>query len=175
MLSVGSKLAYGTFGPGEVTGHVVREHQGVPTTFAVMFFPHGAMTVQVPIESEAVAARTRPIIDATEARRVLRRPAKVASLARAYEDREKVCRELLSVSEPASWSAVIWAYVSFVERGGVLAVSDREMVNDAIGQLSCEAGYALGRPAGKVAEELWKHMDVTPRKRGRPRKADAGK
>lgn len=174
MLNIGSKLAYGSFGPGEVIDHVERAHQGIPTTFAVMLFPHGGMTVQVPLGNEDILARTRPIINASEARRVLKRPAKIAVLARAYEDREKVCKDLLEVSEPASWSAAIWAYVSFVEKGGVLAVSDREMVNDAIGQLSCEAGYALGRPSGKVAEELWKHMDVTPRKRGRPKKAAAG-
>lgn len=175
MLDVGSKLAYGTFGPGEVTEHITRDHLGVPTTFAVMFFPHGQMTAQVPLGNEHILARTRPIISAAEARRALKRPSKVEVFSRAYEDREKICKRLLERSHPESWAAIVWAYVAFVEKGGVLAVSDREFVNNAIGQLSCEAGYALGRPAGKVAEDLWKNLDVTPRKRGRPKKAAPAK
>ncbi|WP_217924832.1 hypothetical protein [Miltoncostaea oceani] len=174
MLEIGSHVSYSTFGPGEVVDHRVRLHDGKETTFAVVVFPHKHLEVQLPIGLAGVADRLRPIVGAREARRLLKKPAAPALvLSSVYEEREKAAHRLLRENNPAAWADVLWSYVTYFGNGGLLAVSDRELVSDSIGRLSCEAGYALNEAPEVISAELWKPFEATPKKRPRNRKGAA--
>lgn len=172
MLEVGKRVSYASFGPGEVIEHRERLHQGVTTTFAVLDLPHQQMQVQIALDDPTAHERLREIVSAKVAKKLLERPSSPpVKFSAVYEERERASRRLLRENDPQAWANLLWSYAAYVAGGGLLAVSDRELISGSIGRLSCECGYALNRSADKLSAELWAHVEVAPRKRGRRPKA----
>jgi RNA polymerase-interacting CarD/CdnL/TRCF family regulator len=71
LLKVGAAVRYRGLGTGQVVRHERREFQGASARFAVTFFPHRQLSVQVQIAEEAVRGKLTPVEAGVSIRRLL--------------------------------------------------------------------------------------------------------
>lgn len=139
MLEIGSTVRYASIGSGEVVDNIERKFQGKDRVFAVIFFPHKNMEVQLPIGDPVVNKKIFKVYSKTKLKAELRRFEEIAeALPRTWDVRAQIGDSVISSSDPGQWIQLLASY-AYAEGAGVsVAASDADIVRTLKELLSAE-------------------------------------
>lgn len=142
LLKVGNAVRYRGLGTGQVVRHEKRDFQGERTLFAVVFFPHRQMSVQVPVKDstgEKLDA-VDPTFNVRKQLIALRKDGR--KLLRTWDEREQVGRRRLARGGPDEWLALLRDYATAARQGMSVTSSDADLVQEAADLLASELACA---------------------------------
>jgi RNA polymerase-interacting CarD/CdnL/TRCF family regulator len=142
-LDIGEPVRYQGLGAGRVIAHEIREFRGTDCTFAVIRFPHREMTAQIPLGSDGLGHKLRPVAPATTVKKLLAVVGqKGSNLSRTWDDREEAGSKRLRDGSPHEWAEMLRDY-AWARRGGMsITSSDADLVRETIDLLAAEYACA---------------------------------
>lgn len=142
LLKVGNAVRYRGLGTGQVVRHEQREFQGESTRFAVIFFPHRQMSVQLAF-NESAQEKVEYVDSSYSIRKHLPALKKDGrKLLRTWDEREQVGRRRLARGGPEEWLGLLRDYATAARQGMAVTSSDADLVRDATDLLASELACA---------------------------------
>lgn len=154
---VGNTVRYASIGAGIVDRHLERKFQGQDRLFAVIYFPHKNMEVQLPVGDPAVQKKLSKVASKTKLKADLRDFGNLAeTLPRTWDVREQHGDSVLNSGNPEEWITLLASY-AYAEGAGVsVAASDADIVRDLKELISAELACADSLPFEEAEEYIEK-------------------
>lgn len=165
---VGSPVGYQGLGAGIVRDRLTREFKGQPTTFAVIYFPHRDLSIQIPVSEDGVLDKLRPLTKPKEMKQLLESLSATGQrLSRTWDDREESGTRRLRAGAPPEWAAILRDYATAARSGLTVAASDADIVREAIDLLAAEVAAVEGGEFNEARERVRALYEAASGRKGR--------